>query len=275
MSEFEDEILTGEGVLLEVGAAPVTYRVASGLIDVAATGVVLWLSLTLVGALASSLNAAAGKAIAIVYIVSLLVLAPAIVETLSRGRSLGRMALGLRIVRDDGGPVSFRHAITRSIVGLLDVWFSLGMVAVTVSLLSARGKRLGDMLAGTYALRTRGTMKPLPPVLLPPALAEWSRTADMSRLPDGLALNARLFLGRAAAMHPAPRARLGTRYAERLAEHVAPPPPFVVHPETYIAAVLATRRDREYATALRQASRAMTQAELLRRLPHGVPDVDN
>ena len=76
-------------------------------------------------------------------------------------------------------------------------------------------------------------------------------------------------------MHPAARQRLGTRYAERLSEHVAPPPPFAVHPEIYIAAVLATRRDREYATALRQASRAMTQADLLRRLPHGVPDVDN
>lgn len=275
MDEFEDEILTGEGVLLEASAAPVTYRIASGAIDAVATLGVLWLSAMLVGALAGSLNAAAGKAIIIVYIVSLLVLAPATVETLTRGRSLGRMALGLRIVRDDGGPVSFRQAITRSIVALLEVWVSFGMIAVTTSLLSARGKRLGDMLAGTYALRTRGTMKPLPPVLMPPALAEWSRTADMSRLPDGLALYARLFLGRAAAMHPAARQRLGTRYAERLGEHVAPPPPFGTHPETYIAAVLATRRDREYATALRQASRAMTQGELLRRLPHGVPDVDN
>lgn len=275
MDEFEDEILTGEGVVLEAGAAPVTYRIASGSIDAIATLAVMWVSVTLVGALADSLNAAAGAAIAIVYIVALLVLAPAAVETLTRGRSLGRLALGLRIVRDDGGPVSFRHAITRSIVGLLDVWFSLGMVAVTTSLLSARGKRMGDMLAGTYALRTRGTMKPLPPVLMPPALAEWSRTADMSRLPDGLALNARLFLGRAAAMHPAARQRLGTRYFERLSEHVAPPPPFAVHPETFITAVLATRRDREYASALRQASRAMTQGELLRRLPHGVPDVDN
>jgi uncharacterized RDD family membrane protein YckC len=275
MDEFEDEILTGEGVLLEASAAPVTYRIASGSIDAIATLLVLWLSAMLVGALAGSLNAAAAKAIIIVYIVSVLVLAPATVETLTRGRSLGRMALGLRIVRDDGGPVSFRQAITRSIVALLEVWVSFGMIAVPASLLSARGKRLGDMLAGTYALRTRGTMKPLPPVLMPPALAEWSRTADMSRLPDGLALYARLFLGRAAAMHPAARQRLGTRYAERLGEHVAPPPPFGTHPETYIAAVLATRRDREYATALRQASRAMTQGELLRRLPHGVPDVDN
>ena len=275
MDEFEDEILTGEGVLLEASAAPVTYRMASGTIDAIATLAVLWASATLVGALAGSLNAAAGKAVVIVSIVSLLVFAPAAVETLTRGRSLGRMALGLRIVRDDGGPVSFRQAITRSIVALLEVWATGGTIAVTTSLLSARGKRLGDMLAGTYALRTRGTMKPLPPVIMPPALVEWSRTADMSRLPDGLALYARLFLGRAAAMHPAARQRLGTRYAERLAEHVAPPPPFVVHPETYIAAVLATRRDREYASALRQASRAVTQADLLRRLPHGVPDVEN
>jgi uncharacterized RDD family membrane protein YckC len=275
MSEVDDEILIGEGVRLEAGAAPVTYRMVSGLIDIVVSLVVIWGSSFLVSELAGTLNAAASKALIIVYVVTLLVLAPATVETLTRGRSVGRIAMGLRIVRDDGGPVSFRQAIIRAVVGLLEVWLTFGVGAVTVSVLSARGKRGGDMLAGTYALRTRGTLKPLPPVMLPPPLAEWARTADISRLPDGLALTARLFLGRAAAMHPASRARIGTRIALRLDQHVAPSPPAGTHPETYIAAVIATRRDREYATALRQASREMTQGELLRRLPHGVPDVEN
>ena len=275
MDEFEDEILIGEGVRLESGAAPLPLRLASGSIDAIVTLLVLWPTSIAMSGLVNEVNDAAARAMILTFVVVLFVIAPATVETLSRGRSLGRLALGLRIVRDDGGPVSFRQAVTRSMVGVIELWATLGLLAATVSLLSARGKRLGDYLAGTYALRTRGTQKPLPPILMPPALAEWSRTADMTRLPDGLALNARLFLGRAAALHPASRERLGTRFAARLSEHVAPRPPAGTHPETYIAAVLATRRDREYAIALRQASRAMSQGELLRRLPHGVQDVEN
>lgn len=275
MDEFEDEILIGEGVRLESGAAPLPLRLASGALDAVVTLLVLWPASNAISGLVDAVNDAAGRAIIITFVVVMLVIAPAIVETLSRGRSLGRLALGLRIVRDDGGPVAFRQALIRSVVGVLEIWGTAGLLAAIVSLLSARGKRVGDYLAGTYALRTRGTQKPLPPVLMPPALAEWSRTADMTRLPDGLALNARLFLGRAAEMHPASRERHGTRFAARLSEHVAPRPPAGTHPETYIAAVLATRRDREYAIALRQASRAMSQGDLLRRLPHGVQDVEN
>ncbi len=275
MDEFEDEILIGEGVVLESGAAPLPMRLVSGLIDVIVTLLAYWLAASLILSGAYVLNDAAVMAIQITTVVLVLVVAPATVETLTRGFSLGRFAMGIRIVRDDGGPVSFRQAIARSVVAVLEIYLSAGVIAASVSLLSKRGKRIGDYLAGTYALRTRGTLKALPPVIMPPTLAEWSRTADMSRLPDGLALTARLFLGRATSLHAPSRERIGTRIAARLAEHVAPQPPFAVHPETFIAAVLATRRDREYATALRNESRAASQAGLLRRLPHGVPDVEN
>ncbi len=275
MDEFDDEIAIGEGVRVSSSAAPLPLRMASGAIDAVATLIILWFSMAIFGALAFSVNGAAGTAILTLFIVFLLVIAPATVETLTRGLSLGRLALGLRIVRDDGGPVSFRQAITRSLVGVGENWMAVGTVSVTASMLSERSKRVGDMIAGTYAVRTRGTLKPLPPVIMPPALAEWSRTVDISRLPDGLALTARMFIGRAHAMHATPRAQHGTKIAARLSQHVAPLPPAGTHPETFIAAVLATRRDREYAAALRQASRSMSENEMLRRLPYGIPDVDN
>ena len=43
---------------------------------------------------------------------------PVAMETLTRGRTLGKMALGLRVVRDDGGPITFRQALVRGLVGL-------------------------------------------------------------------------------------------------------------------------------------------------------------
>ena len=46
---------------------------------------------------------------------------PVTIETLTRGRSLGKMAAGLRTVRDDAGPITFRHAFTRGLLGVVEV----------------------------------------------------------------------------------------------------------------------------------------------------------
>lgn len=276
MTTLDDSILIGEGVRLEAGYAPVTLRVGSGLIDyLALLFGMIYVIVPVTEALLEPVNEALARAILVAVFVGWFVGVPTLVETLTRGLSLGRLATGIRIVRDDGGPVSFRHALTRALMSILEVWLSIGLIAVTVALLSPRGKRLGDYLAGTYPLRTRGGTKSLPPVGMPLSLVEWASTADMRRLPDGLALTARLFLGRTTYLRPDSRARLGNMIASEMATLVAPAPPAGTHPETFIAAVIATRRDREYALALRQDARAAGTAEMLRRLPHGVPDVEN
>ena len=275
MTSLDDEILIGEGVRLGTGSAPLTLRVASGFIDAVVLYFLAFALSSLVGSLTASVNDAAAAAITVIFLVVVFIGIPATVETLTRGLSLGRAAVGLRIVRDDGGPISFRHAFTRAALGLFEVYLTGGSVAVTVAMVSRRGKRIGDHLAGTYALRTRGGTRALPPVLMPPQLVAWASTADMRRLPDGLALTARLFLGRAYGLRPQARARLGTLLAEEMSHLVAPPPPAGTHPEAFIAAVLATRRDREYAMTMKQTERSMVESDLLRRLPHGVPESVN
>src|SRR5215217_1557944 len=52
-------------------------------------------------------------------IVSLLVF-PTAIETLTRGRSLGKLAFGLRTVRDDAGPISFQHSFVRALIGVVE-----------------------------------------------------------------------------------------------------------------------------------------------------------
>ncbi len=270
-----DNIILGEGVEIDAGAASVVMRVASGAID----GIVMLVTYSVLASLINPLiavsNAALGRAIAISLTVLWFVVVPATVETLTRGRSIGRIAVGLRIVRDDGGPISARYAFGRALVGLLEIYMTLGMVAATASFLSERGKRLGDMLVGTYSMRTRGGRTALPPIVMPFGLAEWASTADMRRLPDGLALTARLFLGRAAQMSHESRMRFGLDLAARVGEYVAPAPPAGTHPETFLAAVLASRRDREYAAGVRADQ--INHAETLRlsRLPYGIQDVEN
>ena len=56
----------------------------------------------------------------IVAVVLVVVGYPVALETLLRGRTLGKLALGLRVVRDDGGPVGFRQALVRGLAGVIE-----------------------------------------------------------------------------------------------------------------------------------------------------------
>ena len=269
---MRDEILIGEGVVLDARPASFATRMLGALIDVAALVVVGTAVLALAGNIIDGLDPAAGAALGITALVIVTVAIPATVETLTRGRSLGKLAMGIRVVRDDGGPVRARHAIIRALTGVLEMWMTAGGVAMLTSIAHPQGKRLGDLLAGTYAVRVRGGQRSLPPLLMPPELAGWVRAADIRRLPDGVALAARQFLGRAEKLHQASRVRLGTELAAEIEGYVAPGPPPGTHPERFLAAVLAERRDREYAHAMRAAGTARSEAVLLHRLPHAVPD---
>jgi hypothetical protein len=160
--------------------------------------------------------------------------------------------MGLRVVRDDGGPIVFRHALARSLAGLIIDFGILsgftGVIAVVVSLSSVRGKRVGDLLAGTVVVRERlpgGRVDALPPA--DPRLAAWATGCELSGLPDDLALAGRQFLVRAPQLAVGVRASLAERLATDVAARTAPAPPAGVPAEEYLRAVLGERRRRETA----------------------------
>jgi len=268
----DDLIVTGEAVALDLRPAMLLGRVASALIDIAAA--IAAMTLTLVLGLQLINNQAQASVVGVVAAVLGMVALPTAVETLSRGRSLGKFATGIQIVRDDGGPVRFRHAFVRALVGTVEIWLSFGSLAVITSLINARGKRLGDLLAGTYAARIRGSDTPMQPLLMPPELQHWAASADIRPLPSQLALQTRILLSRTGSLEPAARVRTATVLAAAVEEYVAPPPPWGTNPERFLAATLVARRDREYAVAVRRRQRESTQQEQMRRLPHEIPDPD-
>ena len=254
-----DDLVTGEAVALDLPPAGLGSRIASGLVDVVIT-FVLWIALVLglvIAALRTS-EALIEVAMLASIIVSFLVF-PTAVETLTRGRTIGKLALGLRTVRDDAGPISFQHAFVRALIGVVEIYLFLGGPAFFSALLSSRGKRLGDYAAGTYVVRERVKLQLAHPAQMPPYLAPWARSADMASLPTGLALAVRQFLGRLPTIDPASRATIGTQLATAVSEYVAPPPPPGTPPEAFLAAVVAARRERDTARLTREA-------ELRRRL---------
>jgi uncharacterized RDD family membrane protein YckC len=240
-----DDLVTGEAVALELPAAGIAIRALSGGLDLLVAGVAMWIGLFV--ATATTLNADdAIIGVAMTVLLALVsVVLPTTMETLTRGRSVGKLATGLRTVRDDAGPIGFRHAFTRALVGFVEIWALFGVPALVSGLVSGKGKRLGDYAAGTYVVRERVHIALPPPPMMPPQLAVWAAGADIARLPDGLAMAVRQFLMRAPRLSPHSRAALGVELRDEVANYLAPQPPADTHPELLLAAVIADRRRRD------------------------------
>ncbi|GIL36809.1 MULTISPECIES: RDD family protein [Phycicoccus] len=242
-----EDVVTGEGVAVELPVAGTLVRAASGLIDVVVTVVLLIAIGFGVGWLVANASTAVATALGLVATVAVLVGFPTAMETLTRGRTLGKLALGLRTVRDDGGPITVRHALTRALVGVVELWTPpfLGVPALVSSVVSARSKRLGDYAAGTYVVTQRSRMRLLPPPVMPPPLAAWAGAADVAALPAGLTVAVRQFLARSGSLTPASREPMARELLTDVLRFVAPAPPAGFHPEYVLSAVIAERRRRD------------------------------
>jgi uncharacterized RDD family membrane protein YckC len=240
------QLVTGEAVVLDLRTAGVPSRVLAALLDLAVQSVALFLLLFLVGAAAAAANEATVAGLTIVVLLVVMLGYPVLLETLLGGRTLGKMALGLRVVRDDGGPIAFRHAITRGLLGLFveKPGVTSGAAGLITALLNERGKRLGDLAAGTIVVQERVAAARSDHVVMPPQLAAWASTLDLSALPDDLAESARSYLGRWGSLTTTAQADLGSRLASAVAAVVTPAPPAGVPPWAYLSAVLAERRRR-------------------------------
>ncbi|MFE7224409.1 RDD family protein [Nocardioides sp. NPDC057577] len=249
----DDDLITGDAVALDLPAAGLGMRLLSGLIDVVVVMALLIVTLFVFMTAAPATDEALGWAAYIAATASVLVVFPTVLETLTRGRSLGKLALGLRTVRDDGGAISFHHAFVRALIGVVEIYATSGAVAFLTAMIHPRGKRLGDIAAGTYVIRVRVPLRPPTPIQMPPGLAAWASRTDVATIPVGLSLAVRRFLSGEVGTYtdPVRRHALAERLATHMQTYVAPGPPPGTPPEAYLAAVLATRRDRDAARLAR------------------------
>ncbi|MEW2440207.1 RDD family protein [Streptomyces caniferus] len=241
------ELVTGEAVVLGLRPARLPSRGLAVALDVAvAWAVYLGVSLLLLGA-TSSMDSAAVAAVSVATFVLVQVGIPIVIETLSNGRSLGKLVCGLRVVREDGGPIRFRHALVRGAVGAIEVVMTMGVVAALASLLSARGRRVGDVFAGTLVIRERLPVAEVATALPPPPpwLAAELGALDLSRVPDGWWLTVRQYLARSGQLDPQVGEAMAGRLVEDLRGFTGVPGPVEVPPAAYLAAVVGERQARE------------------------------
>ncbi|MGB5951106.1 MAG: RDD family protein [Ornithinimicrobium sp.] len=257
-----------EAVELDLHPANLGLRMASGLIDLLITVVILVLGFYVVGSTALFADVALLQALVILATVTALVGVPIAQETLLRGRTVGKLAFGLRTVRDDAGPIGLRHAVIRALLMFVEVWLSGGSIAVLVAASNSKSKRLGDYLAGTYVVRDRFKLKDTPPPQSDPLLQEWAHTADLATLPDALTVAVRAILNRNATMAPAAHTALSAQLYSNVLEYVAPPPPAGAPPLAVMSTVLAERRRRD---TLQAARHDRLRAEVLAHDPLAPP----
>lgn len=254
----QTRILTGEAVHLDLRVAGIGSRGLARLFDLFVQFVLLYLLFLFTAIAANWLQAqgvvqlddAAVSAIGIAVLIAVFVGYPVATETLTRGRTLGKLILGLRVVRDDGGPLAFRQALTRALVALAIEWPGLigapvtWLVTIFVMIASPLNKRLGDHVAGTIVIheRTPSAWGWVP--AMPYGLAAWAATLDLTALDDDLALAVRSFLARNSKLAEPARSVLGERLVREVAAVTLPPPPPGTPAWMYLAAVHAERHRR-------------------------------
>ena len=236
-------IVIPEAVPLDLETASIGSRFLGLLIDWSIQGVLLVVLLIIVS------NTSVGwLGTTIVFILIFLIIwgYPIALETLWRGRTVGKVALGLRVVTKEGGQIGFRHAAIRAALGIVDFLLTSGACAVICVLLTRDNQRLGDLAAGTVVLRERtGLRRPTPTTFSAPfGLDAYTESLDLAGLGAAEYGVVRAFLLRAPSLRPDVRARLAAQVGESIAKLVQPPPPPGVPAEVFLASVAAAYRKR-------------------------------
>jgi uncharacterized RDD family membrane protein YckC len=142
-----------------------------------------------------------------------------VLETATSGRTPGKRAVGIRVIRVDGSAPQLTEALVRNIIRTLDM--PLGVVAMFIN---SQSRRLGDLAAGTLVVREKTTYSAppaMPPVLLrTPDAGPQIEGVERLGLTEYSAL--RTFLSRYG-LTPQQRQHLAVEMAKRLHERLQLP----------------------------------------------------
>lgn len=152
------EFTTAQHVKIEYEIASSMSRMLASIIDVATF--LIYFFLISIAINVSMFNSGIGTQ-KFVYLLLLRVpwvFYSPIIEYLTRGQSLGKFALGIRVVKVSGENAGLRELFTRWIFRVVDIWFGFGFLAILFSSTSQRGQRLGDMMANTVIIKKKNSI---------------------------------------------------------------------------------------------------------------------
>lgn len=219
--EYEDkiQIATGEGIEVEVALAGIGSRMAARLIDFIFIGAMLIAAGLLIG------DRNDDSATDVVLVIISVVVGFAVIwfydtffEAFNSGRTPGKKALGVRVIDENGGPISFGSAAIRNLLRIIDegTIFIVGIVSIVRS---PRNQRLGDVAGGALVIKDRvlenkleATIAETDPETTEIAVSRWDTTAVSD---EEMAL-ARRFLDRRSTLDKEARKRLALDIERRI-----------------------------------------------------------
>ncbi len=234
-------IVTPEAVVLDVETAGFASRILAGLLD-------LMIQLALLVAIGVLLGLAflgdqSGIETAFAIATFLVLFGyPIGFETWLRGRTPGKMALGLRAVTTDGAPIRLREATLRAMGGIVDRLLPPGGITGALFVtLTPRHQRLGDLIAGTMVIRDPEKYVSTPALWFspPPGLEQYAESIDPTAITVEQYTVIRSFLTRGTRLSVPIRMSLARDLANRLAEQVRHQPPQFVPPEVFLICAMA------------------------------------
>ena len=252
MTEIADGIITPEAVVLELETAGIASRLFSGIIDAlcqAALYLLIVLLILFAGSSAGGISSQVQLVLVSIALFAVIFLYPLVSEMVSRGRTFGKAAMGLRVVTVEGAPIRFRHAALRSMGGIVDKWVPPGgLVGLFFVLGTPTRQRIGDLLAGTVVIRDPNRTA-LPAGIwfpVPRGFESYAASIDPTAFTVDQYTVVRAFLMRITELTPPARYAVALDLATRTERTLHHQRPQQVHPETFLLCVIARYQRRAF-----------------------------
>lgn len=153
------EILTAHNVIIQYNMAPLMSRVLASFIDVIIVGfyvflvIIMFISLILGN---FSFDSDFGPEVLLMYVFLLPVFFYSfLMEAIFAGQTVGKMALGIRVIKSNGDNASIGDLFLRWVFRMIDINGSLGSLALIVGLSNERSQRLGDLVGNTVVIKLK------------------------------------------------------------------------------------------------------------------------
>ena len=152
------DIRTTQNVTIEYELASLRERFLAFLIDVLIVGVVcMVIAFTMISLLSDEVLESGFflRALFSFFPIGAFILYQLLSEVIADGQSLGKKALGIKVVKLDGEEPGLSDFLLRAVFHLVDTIFSFGIVAALLVSSSEKHQRLGDLTANTTVIRIK------------------------------------------------------------------------------------------------------------------------
>jgi uncharacterized RDD family membrane protein YckC len=139
-------------------------------------------------------------------------------ESIWNGQTPGKRYTDIRVIKDDGRPITVYDAIARNLLRIVDELPGLYGIGVISILLSKQGKRLGDYVAGTVVVHEKAIEAARPFLDSPPANNDSAEIYDVSSITLDELYLMETFFQRRDSFDPALRTSIAAQIASKMAQ---------------------------------------------------------